>query len=275
MTALAYEPGSEVAVAEDRVEEPRAVIETAFGLLTSLQGLGSARVSDLQRHSGLPRTTVHRLLGQLEDVGSVERFERRWRLGPALMRFGADVPAQPRLRSVARRPLMDLANATGALVALSVEMAGKCVVLDVMPGTRPLAYEPEPGCVLDKQGLAASGFEAAKLPLAARTTARCTATCAPWSTPAAPARGSAASPCRYGSPRTTLRSSGCWSPVGPASPPRWSKQPGAPRRGSPRSCRTRQAHRGHSSEQVFGRFRNSCATAPRALAVGRHETRSS
>jgi IclR family transcriptional regulator, acetate operon repressor len=163
LTAPAYERGSDVAVADGLVEEPRAVVETAFGLLTSLQGLGAARVSELRRHTGLPRTTVHRLLGQLEDVGAVERSGRRWRLGPALFRFGAGVPAQPRLRSVARRPLMDLANATGALVALSVEMAGKCVITDVMPGTRPLAYEPEPGLVVDNRGLAACVPDAAKL----------------------------------------------------------------------------------------------------------------
>jgi hypothetical protein len=33
---------------------------------------------------------------------------------------------------------MDLAHATGALVALSVEMAGQGIVIDVLPGTRRL-----------------------------------------------------------------------------------------------------------------------------------------
>jgi DNA-binding IclR family transcriptional regulator len=87
---------------------PRAVIRSAFGLLASLHALGSARVSELERECGLPRTTVHRLLTQLEEVGAVERSAGRWRLGPALVELGAGVPAEPRLRSVARRPLMDL-----------------------------------------------------------------------------------------------------------------------------------------------------------------------
>ena len=39
----------------------------------SLRELGNARVSELQRDSGLPRTTVFRLLSQLEEVGAVER----------------------------------------------------------------------------------------------------------------------------------------------------------------------------------------------------------
>jgi hypothetical protein len=134
---------------------PRAVLGGAFGLLASLHGLGSARVSELQRESGLPRTTVHRLLTQLEEVGAVERSEGRWRLGPTLLELGAGVPAEPRLRSVARRPLMNLANATGALVALSAEVGGQLLVVDVLPGTSRLAVEPDPGMVLAGAKLAA------------------------------------------------------------------------------------------------------------------------
>jgi DNA-binding IclR family transcriptional regulator len=129
---------------------PRAVVGGAFDVLASLRELGSARVSELQRDSGLPRTTVHRLLKQLEEVGAVERSAGRWRLGPAIVELGAGVPAEPRLRAVARRPLMDLANATGALVALSVEMAGQLVVVEVLPGKSRLALEPDPGMVLER-----------------------------------------------------------------------------------------------------------------------------
>jgi hypothetical protein len=68
---------------------PRPVIGGAFGLLASLHRLGSARVSQLQRDSGLPRTTVHRLLTQLEEVGAVERSAGRWRLGPTPVEYGA------------------------------------------------------------------------------------------------------------------------------------------------------------------------------------------
>jgi IclR helix-turn-helix domain len=62
----------------------RAVVRGAFELLASVHGPGPARVSDLQRATGLPRTTVYRLLTQLEesarssdpkvDGGSVRRW---------------------------------------------------------------------------------------------------------------------------------------------------------------------------------------------------------
>ncbi|MFJ9007942.1 helix-turn-helix domain-containing protein [Streptomyces canus] len=149
-------PGSENAM-------PRAVVQGAFGLLSSLRRLGSARVSDLQRDSGLPRTTVHRLLAQLEEVGAVERSAGRWRLGPTLLELGAGVPAEPRLRMVARRPLMELATSTGALVALSVEMAGQGLVIEVLPGVRRLAREPDPGMALADADLATFGLQSANL----------------------------------------------------------------------------------------------------------------
>jgi IclR family transcriptional regulator, acetate operon repressor len=139
----------------DQAGEPRAVIGGAFGLLASLHALGgTARVSELQRDSGLPRTTVQRLLTQLRDVGAVERSAGRWRLGPALVELGAAVPAEPRLRSVARRPLMDLANATGALVSLTVEMASLPVIVDVFPGRSRLAQEPNPGMSMQEAKVA-------------------------------------------------------------------------------------------------------------------------
>ena len=132
----------------------RAVISGAFAVLTSLSGLGSARVSDLQRDTGLPRTTVHRLLAQLEQLGAVERSSGHWSLGPAMVRLGAAVPAEPRLRSVARRPLMDLASATGEIVALSVEMAGEGMVIDVA------IVAPDISCVAAPLRLAHGGVGA-------------------------------------------------------------------------------------------------------------------
>jgi IclR family transcriptional regulator, acetate operon repressor len=150
-TAWAVGPVAEAA--RDAVA-PRAVIQGAFGLLESLRDLGSARVSDLQRACGLPRTTVHRLLGQLAEVGAVERSGPTWRLGPALIALGASVPTEPRLRAAARRPLLELATATRALVALSVQMAGQAVIVEVLPGVSRLPLEPDPGMAVSDARLA-------------------------------------------------------------------------------------------------------------------------
>jgi DNA-binding IclR family transcriptional regulator len=130
------------------------VVDGAFGLLASLSRLGSARVSELQRDCGLPRTTVQRLLVQLEEVGAAERSADRWQLGPAMVRLGTEIPAQPRLRSLARRPLMDLARAAGAYVGFSVEVGGLGMVIEALPGATRLAVEPDPGAPMDKAQMA-------------------------------------------------------------------------------------------------------------------------
>lgn len=133
---------------------PRAVVWGAFDLLASLSRLGSARVSELQRDCGLPRTTVQRLLVQLAEVGAAERSAGRWQLGPTMVKLGAEVPAQPRLRSLARRPLMDLARAAGTYVGFSVEVGGRGMVIDALPGPTRLAVEPDPGMPMDQTQMA-------------------------------------------------------------------------------------------------------------------------
>lgn len=136
---------------------PRPVIHGAFDLLASLNRLGSARVSELQRDCGLPRTTVHRLLSQLAEVGAVERAAAgRWRLGATMVELGAEVPAQPHLRSLVRRPLMDLAREAGAYVAFCVELAGRGVIIEALPGRDRLAWELGPGKPLKIAEMAAA-----------------------------------------------------------------------------------------------------------------------
>ena len=63
-----------------------------------LIALGRARLTDLTEESGLPRTTVSRLLGQLAAVDAVDRVGTHYRLGPGLLALGqrrADGTAAP------------------------------------------------------------------------------------------------------------------------------------------------------------------------------------
>ncbi|MFE4174037.1 helix-turn-helix domain-containing protein [Streptomyces sp. NPDC056909] len=143
----------------------RAVIGSAFDLLTALRELGVARTSDLQRACGLPRTTVARLLGQLADVGAVERNGAWWRIGATLVQLGSAAPGEPRLRAVARRPLMELAKVTGGLVALSVEVPRGGLIVEVLPGVRPLAVEPAPGMAVRDDLPTATGLRTGRLAL--------------------------------------------------------------------------------------------------------------
>ena len=86
----------------------------------------------------------------------------KWMLGPTLAELGAAVERDSRLRRISIRPLMDLAFATGALTALSVEDGPQTRVVEVLPGTRRLAFEPKPGMAW-KYGESVAGLDIDRL----------------------------------------------------------------------------------------------------------------
>jgi DNA-binding IclR family transcriptional regulator len=123
----------------------RGVIETAFGLLDLVADLEPVRLVDLADATGLPRTTVHRLMRQLIAVGAVRRDGARYRLGVSLLGLGARVSPERRLRVAARRPITELAAITGATVSLSAAIGDDVVYLDTVDARVPLGFVFEPG----------------------------------------------------------------------------------------------------------------------------------
>jgi DNA-binding IclR family transcriptional regulator len=128
-----------------RGEPGPGVIESAFGLLEILRGYGRARLTDLTQESGLPRTTVYRLLGQLAEVAAVERVGSHYRLGPGLLMLGQHVTPLERLRDLAQRPLIELAAATPAHVGLLTSTSAASMYLEVLRGRDRLPFRREPG----------------------------------------------------------------------------------------------------------------------------------
>ena len=127
-------------------DDGRCVIGTAFELLDHVGALQPVRLLDLAEATGIPGPTVHRLLKQLIEVGAVGREGTRYRLGVSLLELGARVTPEHRLRAVARRPLAELAAATGAAVSLSATIGCDAVFLDTVDARVPLGPAmPEPG----------------------------------------------------------------------------------------------------------------------------------
>ena len=123
----------------------RGVIESAFELLDHVAALEPVRLLDLANVSGIPRETVRRLLQQLIAVGAVRREGTRYRLGASLLGLGSRVSPERRLRVAARRPIAELATATGAAVQLSAVIGGEAVYLDAVDARIPLGLTAEPG----------------------------------------------------------------------------------------------------------------------------------
>ena len=127
-------------------DDGRCVIGTAFELLDHVGVLEPVRLVDLAEATGIPGPTVHRLLKQLIEVGAVRRERTRYRLGASLLGLGSRVTPERRLRVVARRPLAELAAATGAAVSLSARIGGDAVFLATIDARVPLGPAmPEPG----------------------------------------------------------------------------------------------------------------------------------
>jgi DNA-binding IclR family transcriptional regulator len=101
-------------VAESVLQKARLILG-AFDAPSPQLGL-----SDLSRRTGLAKTTVHRVAGELVSVGLLARYGRRYELAPLLFEFGQRVPRTRALRLAASPHLEDLAITTRETVVLGV-----------------------------------------------------------------------------------------------------------------------------------------------------------
>jgi DNA-binding IclR family transcriptional regulator len=84
-------------------------VERAFGVLQALAG-GPAGVSEIAARTGLPKSTVSRLLGTLVDLGAVEQSELLgvYGLGELLIDLSASASPGRNLIAIARPHLVEL-----------------------------------------------------------------------------------------------------------------------------------------------------------------------
>ncbi|WP_236004779.1 helix-turn-helix domain-containing protein [Amycolatopsis pittospori] len=105
----------------------RGVLEGAFTLLEALDDHGGqAGLTQLVRASGLPKTTVHRLLDQMVGLGAVERAGVGYRIGSRVFRLGRFW--QPELRDLAKEWLPSLSTRMRASLVLVVPREGRALV---------------------------------------------------------------------------------------------------------------------------------------------------
>jgi DNA-binding IclR family transcriptional regulator len=102
-------------------------------------------LAELGRRTGLARSTVHRLAGDLAALGWVRRVGNRYELGMALFELGELVPVKHRLRTVALPYMQDLLAATGETVHLAVRDGADAVYAEKLHGHRPLRLPSRTG----------------------------------------------------------------------------------------------------------------------------------
>ena len=107
------------------------VLDKAIGLLRAVERDGPATVVELQRTTGLPRATAHRLVIALEQHGLLRRDrDGRCHLGFALVALGQAALTGFPFADVARPALLALRDETGESVQLFVREGDerRCIV---------------------------------------------------------------------------------------------------------------------------------------------------
>ncbi|BBJ39571.1 hypothetical protein SSPO_022890 [Streptomyces antimycoticus] len=100
---------------------PNSVLGKAVALLNAYEpGDESLSLAELHRRTGIPKTTLHRLLGELGEWKVLERTRRGYRLGMRMFEWGQLVSVQRSLCDAAAPFLACLSEATRATVNLAV-----------------------------------------------------------------------------------------------------------------------------------------------------------
>ena len=110
-------------------------IERAFAVLRAL-ATGPAGVTDLADRTGLPKSTVSRLLAALEQEGAVAQDGSggHYRLGPTLADLAPAAPGVD-VAALARPHLIELTRVTGETSGLAVLEGAEVVYLDHIDST--------------------------------------------------------------------------------------------------------------------------------------------
>ncbi|MCV7091728.1 helix-turn-helix domain-containing protein [Mycobacterium interjectum] len=115
--------------------------------------------SELARITGIPRSSVHRLMTQLEAVGAVERLADG-RYVPATPLSEIDRRADPHaaLRTTGLEMMHALRGRTGATISLVVPAARGYTALEVVPGRVTLPTPIHSGIAMPSASAAAPGL---------------------------------------------------------------------------------------------------------------------
>ena len=125
-----------------------ATLDKAMDLLDLVAAAApSAGFAELQHRSGLPRSTLHRLLTALEGRGLLRRdaADRSWRLGYRLLELAHGVWTDLDLRAAAAPELALLRDTTEETVQFGMLDVDTCVIGDAAEGRLPIRLAADIG----------------------------------------------------------------------------------------------------------------------------------
>lgn len=104
-------------------------------------------LAELSREVDLSKSTVYNILGTLASLGyvSIDESNRRYRLGPTLLRLGNAFVASIELHAMARPHMVRLASETAETVSLHVRFGDFRTCIDQVPSPQPIRRVVELG----------------------------------------------------------------------------------------------------------------------------------
>ena len=106
-------------------------VDRAFTVLRAIAAQPStSTLADVARAAELPKATVHRLLGALEEQSMVQQIGGRWALGPGLLTLTHEAAPVSALRELARPHLVELAQRLEEHASLAVPDGDATLYID-------------------------------------------------------------------------------------------------------------------------------------------------
>lgn len=139
-----------------------SLVAKAFVILDAVAAIrGSATISELSAQTGLPRSTVHRIVTTLVERQALLRTDSGVQLGIRLFELGGLVPAQTRLRKEATPHMSELFASTRQTIHLGVLEGTEVLCTAKIMGHLPVGVPSQMGvrtrahtCALGKAMLA-------------------------------------------------------------------------------------------------------------------------
>ncbi len=118
----------------------------AFDILEMVARSGSTSVAEVGEAMGLPRTTAHRMVSNLEEFGYIHRsIGRRYVLAPRLVRLAARALEAASALSPAHELLRQVAHAATGTSGLAILQGGEVAYIDSAVADSPLMLSFQTG----------------------------------------------------------------------------------------------------------------------------------
>lgn len=113
---------------------PQTVMGRVLVLLEPFRESGSLTLTELAERTGFPRSSTHRMLLQLVEVGWLRRSGTTYQLGPKMMELGSLAQNHDRVYQAAVSVMYQLRKRTGMVVQLSVLEGDELLCLEQFGG---------------------------------------------------------------------------------------------------------------------------------------------